>query len=100
GRAGLSIAGGPWHLTMSTIRRIFEISLPSAAESATFSLGILTLSGFVFRLGTNDVAAHQIVGQVETFSFFPCMGFAVAAGSLVGQSLGMGDTSRATAAGW
>ncbi|HEU5287516.1 MAG TPA: MATE family efflux transporter, partial [Candidatus Limnocylindria bacterium] len=32
GVAGLSIAGGPWHLTMPTIRRIFGISLPSAGE--------------------------------------------------------------------
>ena len=100
GVAGLSIAGGPWHLTMTTIRRIFEISLPSAAESATFSFGILTLSGLVFRLGTDQVAAHQIVGQIETFSFFPCIGFSVAASSLVGQSLGMREVGRARSAGW
>ncbi|HKW77866.1 MAG TPA: MATE family efflux transporter [Candidatus Limnocylindria bacterium] len=100
GVAGLAIAGGPWHLTMTTIRRIFEISLPSAAESATFSFGILALSGLVFRLGTNEVAAHQIVGQIETFSFFPCIGFSVAASALVGQSLGMGSRERAMAAGW
>ena len=100
GVAGLSIAGGPWHLTMTTIRRIFAISLPSAAESATFSFGILALSGLVFRLGTNEVAAHQIIGQIETFSFFPCIGFAAAASSLVGQSLGMKESARAMSAGW
>ena len=53
-----------------------------------------------FRLGTNEVAAHQIVGQIETFSFFPCIGFSVAASALVGQSLGMRDPSRAMSAGW
>jgi putative MATE family efflux protein len=100
GVAGLSIFGGPWRLTMTTIRRIFEISLPSAAESATFSFGILALSGLVFRLGTEQVAAHQIVGQIETFSFFPCIGFAAAASALVGQALGMHDTKRAMSAGW
>jgi putative MATE family efflux protein len=100
GVAGLSIAGGPWHLTMTTIRRIFSISLPSAGESATFSFGILALSGLVFRLGTDQVAAHQIVGQIETFSFFPCIGFSSAASALVGQALGMNDVRRATRAGW
>lgn len=100
GVAGLSIAGGPWHLTMTTIRRIFDISLPSAAESATFSFGILALSGLVFRLGTDQVAAHQIVGQIETFSFFPCIGFSAAASALVGQALGMSDVRRAARAGW
>ena len=100
GTAGLSIAGGTWRLSMTTIRRIFEISLPSAAESATFSFGILALSGLVFRLGTEQVAAHQIVGQIETLSFFPCIGFSIAASALVGQALGMHDAKRATSAGW
>ena len=100
GVAGLSVASGAWRLTWTTIRRIYEISLPSAAESAVFSFGILALSFLVFRLGTAQVAAHQIVGQIETFSFFPCIGFSVAASSLVGQSLGMRETARAKSAGW
>jgi putative MATE family efflux protein len=100
GVAGLSIAGGPWHLTRATIRTIFAISLPSAAESAIFSFGILFLSGLVFRLSTEAVAAHQIIGQIETFSFFPCIGFSMAASSLVGQALGMRDPKRANSAGW
>jgi len=100
GVAGLSIAGGPWRLSRSTIRLLFGISLPSAAESATFSFGILALSGLVFRLSTEDVAAHQIVSQIETFSFFPCIGFSMAASALVGQALGMGDPERARRAGW
>jgi len=100
GTAGLSIAGGVWRLQMTTIRRIFEISLPSAAESAVFSFGILALSFLVFRLGTEQVAAHQIVGQIETFSFFPCIGFSIAASALVGQALGMRDPKRAKDAGW
>jgi putative MATE family efflux protein len=100
GVAGLSIAAGSWRLTMTTIRSIFAISLPTAAESATFSFGLLALSGLVFRLGTEQVAAHQIVAQIETFSFFPCIGFSVAASALVGQALGMRDQRRAMSAGW
>src|SRR4029077_3983081 len=41
-----------------------------------------------------------IVGQIETFSFFPCIGFSIAASSLVGQALGMRDPQRALRAGW
>jgi putative MATE family efflux protein len=100
GVAGLSIAGGPWRLSRATIRTLFGISLPSAAESAIFSFGILFLSGLVFRLSIEDVAAHQIIGQIETFSFFPCIGFSMAASSLVGQALGMRDPERASRAGW
>ncbi len=100
GVAGLGIAGGPWHLSRATIRLLLGIGLPSAAESATFSFGILALSGMVFRLSTEDVAAHQIISQIETFSFFPCIGFSMAASALVGQALGMGDPERARRAGW
>jgi len=100
GRADLSIRGGPWGLDITLIRSIFSISLPSAAESVLFSIGILALSGFAFRLGTATSAAHQIVNQVESFSFLPCIGFSGAASALVGQALGMGDPRRATRAGW
>ncbi|MGH2491131.1 MAG: MATE family efflux transporter, partial [Candidatus Limnocylindria bacterium] len=43
---------------------------------------------------------HQIIGQIETFSFFPCIGFSMAASALVGQALGMRDPERARRAGW
>ena len=100
GRADLRLAGGSWRLDPETVRSIFAISLPSAAESAMFSFGILALSGFAFRLGTAASAAHQIVNQVEAFSFLPCIGFAGAASALVGQALGMKDPERARRSGW
>jgi putative MATE family efflux protein len=100
GRADLTIRGGKWGLDVGLIRSLFAISLPSAAESALFSVGILALSGFAFRLGTESSAAHQIVNQVESFSFLPCIGFAGASSALVGQALGMGDPRRAVRSGW
>jgi putative MATE family efflux protein len=100
GRADLRLAGGTWRLDRDTVGSIFAISLPSAAESAMFSFGILALSGFAFRLGTASGAAHQIVNQVESLSFLPCIAFSGAASALVGQALGMGDPKRATRSGW
>jgi putative MATE family efflux protein len=100
GRADLTIRGGKWRLDLEIIRSLFSISLPSAAESSLFSVGILALSGFAFRLGTESSAAHQIVNQVESFSFLPCIGFSGAASALVGQALGMGDPRRAVRSGW
>ena len=100
GRADLTIRGGKWGLDVGVIRSLFAISLPSAAESTLFSVGILALSGFAFRIGTASSAAHQIVNQVESFSFLPCIGFAGAASALVGQALGMRDPRRAVRSGW
>jgi len=100
GRAGLTIAGGSWRLDPQLVRSVMSVSLPSAAESSLFSIGILSLSGYAFRLGTNASAAHQIVNQVEGFSFLPCIGFSGAASALVGQALGMGEPGRAMRSGW
>jgi len=100
GHAGLTIAGGPWRISGERLRSLLSISLPSAAESLLFSVGILALSGLVFRLGTEAYAAHQIVNQLESLSFLPCIGFAAAASALVGQSLGMERPSRAMQVGW
>lgn len=100
GRAGLSIAGGPWGLFPSTVRSIMSISLPSAMESLVFSLGLIFIGGFTLRLGTEAFAAYQIVIQLETMSFLPCIGFAGAAASLVGQSLGLRQPQRAMRVGW
>src|SRR5205807_7665117 len=91
---------GAWGLDTALMRSIFSISLPSAAESALVSVGILALSGFAFRLGTESSAAHQSVNQVESFSFLPCIGFLGPASALVGQALGMGDPQRAFRSGW
>ena len=100
GRAGLRIAGGSWALRGERLRTLASISGYSAGESLLFSLGILGLGGLVFRLGTTAYAAHQIVSQLETLSFLPCIGFSAAASALVGQSLGMRDPQRATRSGW
>ena len=100
GIAGLRLAGGTWHLDGTTMRSLSSISGYSAGESFLFSIGVLALGFLAFRLGTAAYAAHQLVGQLETLSFLPCVGFSAAASALVGQSLGMRDPARAFSSGW
>ncbi len=100
GVAGVSIAKGTWRLERVTLRSLVSISGYSAGESLLFSIGILALGFLTFRLGTEAYAAHQLVSQLESLSFLPCVGFAAASAALVGQSLGMGDPQRAMRAGW
>ena len=100
GIAGLRIGGGPWRLERTTLRSLASISGYSAGESFLFSVGILALGFLAFRLGTEAYAAHQLVSQLESLSFLPCVGFAAASAALVGQSLGMRDPDRALRSGW
>ena len=100
GIAGLRIGGGAWRLERITLRSLASISGYSAGESLLFSVGILALGFLVFRLGTEAYAAHQLIGQLESLSFLPCVGFSAASAALVGQSLGMRDPKRAMRSGW
>ena len=100
GIAGLRIGGGTWRLERITLRSLASISGYSAGESLLFSVGILALGFLVFRLGTEAYAAHQLIGQLESLSFLPCVGFSAASAALVGQSLGMRDPKRAMRSGW
>lgn len=100
GVAGVRIAGGPWRLEGATLRSLASISGYSAGESFLFSIGILALGVLAFRLGTPAYAAHQVISQLESLSFLPCVGFSAASAALVGQSLGMRDPQRAMRSGW
>jgi putative MATE family efflux protein len=100
GVAGVRLAGGTWRLQKGTLRSLASISGYSAGESFLFSIGILALGFLAFRLGTDAYAAHQVISQLESLSFLPCVGFSAASAALVGQSLGMRDPERAMRSGW
>ena len=59
----------------------------------------LIFSAYVGRMGTDQLAASQIIIQVLALSFMPCNGFAVAATTLMGQYIGAGlpDLARTSA---
>ena len=57
--------------------------------------GIFVYAMVVFGYGTTAYAAHQVGLSIESFSFMPGYGFAVAAATMVGQSIGAGKYTRA-----
>lgn len=77
------------------IKRIFAIGLPSAMEQFVLQSGLMLFAKIVSGLGTAGFAAHQIGLNISGLSFSPSQAFGVAATTLVGQSLGAGDTEKA-----
>lgn len=73
-----------WHL----IWRVVRLALPTAGETAIARTGSLLFMRIVSALGTVALAAHQIAVRVESLSFMPGWGLAIATATLVGQSLG------------
>ncbi|MSP14968.1 MAG: MATE family efflux transporter [Chloroflexi bacterium] len=77
------------------LQRLLNIGGPAALEQVIFNLGFATFAVLTIRLGTNDLAAQQIVFNIAQFSFMPAIAFGVAATTLVGQNLGAGNLARA-----
>lgn len=67
---------------------VFRLSLPAAAEMVVYRAGFVLFMRMVSSLGTASLAAHQIAVNVESVSYMPGFGLAVAATTLAGQALG------------
>lgn len=81
------------------LSRILRIGLPTGAEQMVFQGALMIFARSITQLGTTPYAAHNTVVNAESISFLPGFGFAVAATTLVGQSLGSGDVQRARRSG-
>jgi putative MATE family efflux protein len=69
-------------------------------RSAAFQVAFLTAAGVASRMGTAQIAAHQIGLQLWEFTALLLDSFAIAAQSLVGAALGAEDASAARALAW
>jgi putative MATE family efflux protein len=82
------------------IGRVLRVGYPAALEHLLIQLGFFVYVVFVAEYGTGPVAAYFIGARVLALSFLPGLGFATAAGALVGQSLGAGHPEQAEQSGW
>lgn len=74
---------------------ILKISTPAAIERLIMRLGQVLYFGLIVKIGADTYAAHSIAGNIETFSYMPGYGLAIAATTLVGQSVGAKRTKDA-----
>ncbi|HET9689682.1 MAG TPA: MATE family efflux transporter [Acidimicrobiales bacterium] len=90
----------PWRPTGERLRGQLRVGRDLLVRAAAFQACFLTASAVASRMGTAQVAAHQVGLQLWTFVALLLDSFAIAAQSLVGAALGAGDphAARATAA--
>jgi len=72
-----------------------KLGYPIFIERLLQNLGSLAFAKVVLLYGTAVYAAHQVGLAVESFSFMPGYGIAVAAATMVGQNLGAGKPDHA-----
>ncbi len=87
-----------WHwmirLRFSVIKKIFILGLPSFGEQLFISLSTLVSVFLIVSTGTVSLAAHQVGVTVESLSFMPGYGVAIAATALVGHYVGARDSQK------
>ncbi len=69
-------------------------------RSAAFQVAFLTAAAVASRMGTAQIAAHQIGLQLWEFTALLLDSFAIAAQSLVGAALGASDARAARSMAW
>lgn len=94
GVLGLSIRGD-YRKDSAILKTAFDLGLPVALERVSNSSGQLVLTRLVAGLGTVPLATYYLCNTLESISYLPGFGFAIAATTLVGQSLGAGEKELA-----
>lgn len=100
GRANIQLKLANPRPDWALIRRILRIGLPSGLEQFLFRTGHMVFARILAELGTVAYAANQVAMNGWSLSFMPGFGFALAATTLVGQSLGAEDPEGAERRGY
>ena len=87
-------------LRMDLIRSIWDVGASVSGERIVQQAGIFIYTKLVLLYGTVAYAAHQVGLSIESFSFLPGYGLAIAAATMVGQSIGAGKYTRAKLENW
>lgn len=84
----------------TTLGRMLRLSLPAGAQQFFFATGMTVYFYIIGRLGTEELAAGNVLVQVMLVAVLPAIGFGIAAATLVGQALGRRDVEDARQWGW
>jgi putative MATE family efflux protein len=91
---------GWWRPQRSVIRAQLRVGRDLIVRSGAFQLMFLTGAAVAARMGTAQLAAHQVAIELWTFSALILDSFAIAAQSLVGAALGGSDAAAARRFAW
>lgn len=87
-------------LRLDLIRQVVRVGLPFCADRLVQQVAQMSYARAVLVYGTVTYAAHQVGLAIEAFSFMAGSGFAIAAVTSVGQSIGASQYKRAKAENW
>ena len=83
-----------------TLRTMVRLAVPAGLQQELIALGFLAYFRVVAAVGTQELAAAQVLQNLYLVALLPGLGFGLAGASLVGQALGRKDPGGAQRWGW
>jgi MATE family multidrug resistance protein len=83
-----------------TLKNLLRLSIPAGMQNVFFSLGFVVFFVIAQKVGTDTLAATNVLLTLSLVCILPSVGFGLAAATLVGQSLGEGQLEAAKRWGW
>lgn len=74
--------------SLGDVKKVIRLAIPSSLQEASVDISRLLCVFMIMRIGEVAFAANQITTTIESLSFMPGWGFAIAATTLVGQKIG------------
>lgn len=100
GRFGVQLRIGGRQFDLSLVHEIVRVSAPLAGTRIAQTGARFPFLFILGTLGTTVVAAYAIGRRIMALAMTPSWGYATAASTLVGQSIGKDDEAEATAYLW
>ncbi|SHJ06544.1 putative efflux protein, MATE family [Clostridium cavendishii DSM 21758] len=91
---GVNLQLKNWRVEKETIKSIIKIGIPAGIEKLIMRLGQLVYNSMIISIGISAYVAHNVAGNIESYSYIPAMGFGVATATLVGITLGENNIEK------
>lgn len=91
---GINLQLNNWKIEKETINSIVKIGVPAGIEKLIMRLGQLVYNSMIISIGISAYVAHNIAGNIESYSYIPAVGFGVATATLVGITLGENNIEK------
>lgn len=78
----------------NVLKSIIKIGVPAGMEKLIMKLGQLVYNSMIISIGASSYVAHNIAGNIESYTYIPALGFGMATATLVGISLGEGNSEK------
>lgn len=83
------------NLNKERLKYLIHLSIPASMQEASLNISRLINTFMIMHLGTVAFASNQIATTVESISFMPGWGFAIAATTLTGHKIGENNMKKA-----